>query len=360
MHRLAEFTLWWQGVLYRDIATAMKKVRQMRKIALISLTLAFPMVAHAEIVTPKVLVITMFGEETKPWLENLQLPKRIAVTGLPKSAPDVVCNEDLCVMTTTMGFANAAASTAAVALSDKLDLSKTYFIIAGIAGIDPSKGTLGSAAWADYVIDGGLFHRMATSEAPAEWKSTVVELGAGVPGEKQAWGAGTEVFEMNKPLLEAALAASRNVTLADGETATAYRALYSQPAAKDKPGVTSCTTISADTYWHGAGVATELAAHAKVLTDGKADYCTSQMEDNATLTALSRAADAGRLDFGRIAVLRTASNFDRPHDGQSTAESLAAKSGGFGPATQNAFLVGNALAEDIIAHWSRYEAGLKN
>lgn len=77
------------------------------------------------------------------------------------------------------------------------------------------------------------------------------------------------------------------------------------------------------------------------------------------LTALRRAADAGRLDFNRIAVLRTASNFDRPHDGQNTAESLGAKSGGFGPATQNAFLAGNALAQDIITHWDRYEAGLK-
>ena len=331
----------------------------MRKLALISMTLALPAVAHAETIAPKVLVITMFGEETKPWLENLKLPQRIAVPGLASAAPDVACNDDLCVMTTTMGFANAAASTAAVALSDKLDLSKTYFIVAGIAGIDPSKGTLGSAAWADYVVDGGLFHRMAKSEVPAEWKSTVVELGAGAPGEKQAWGAGTEVYEMNRPLLDAALAASRNVELADGETAAAYRALYAQPAAKAKPAVTSCTTVSADTYWHGEAIATELAEHAKVLTEGKADYCTSQMEDNATLAALRRAADAGRLDFNRIAVLRTASNFDRPHDGQTTAESLGAKSGGFGPATQNAFLAGNALAQDIITHWDRYEAGLK-
>ena len=330
----------------------------MNKLALLTMAFAFPMIAHAEVIAPKVLVITMFREETKPWLDNLKLPKHVTVPGLAKSAPDVACNDDLCVMTTTMGFANAAASTAAVALSDKFDLSKTYFIVAGIAGIDPSKGTLGSAAWADYVVDGGLFHRMAASEAPAEWTSTVVELGAKAPGEKQVWGAGTEAYEMNKALLDAALAASRNVTLADGETAAAYRTLYSQPVANAKPAVTSCTTVSADTYWHGAGVATELAAHAKLLTDGKADYCTSQMEDNATLAALSRAAEAGRLDFNRVAVLRTASNFDRPHEGQNTAESLTAKSGGFGPATQNAFLVGNALAQDIVANWDRYRAGL--
>jgi purine nucleoside permease len=323
------------------------------------LALAAPAAAMAQPIAPKVMVITMFGAETKPWLDNLQLSEKVAVPGLAADAPEVSCNGDLCVMTTTMGFADAATSTAAVALSDKFDLSKTYFIVAGIAGIDPSKGTLGSAAWADYVVDGGLFHRIGKADAPADWTSTIVELGAKAPGEKQAWGAGTEVYEMNKAVLDAAVAASKATELADSDDAAAYRALYTQEAARAKPGVTVCTTISADTYWHGAEIATEMAAHAKTLTDGKADYCTSQMEDNATLTALKRAASAGKLDFNRVAVLRTASNFDRPHDGQGAAESLAAKSGGFGPATENAFRVGNAFAQDIVKNWDRYEAGLK-
>lgn len=331
----------------------------LKSLSLAALTATIPTYALAAPIAPKVMVITMFGEETKPWLENLELDEKIAVPGLAADAPTVACNADICVMTTTMGFANAAASTAAVALSDKFDLSKTYFIIAGIAGIDPAKGTLGAATWADYVVDGGLFHRIGRNEVSADWKSTIVELGAKAPAEKQGWGAGTEVYQMNKPLLDAAMAASKSVELADSEDAAAYRAHYSQAAAKAKPTVTVCTTVSADTYWHGAEIATELAEHAETLTDGRADYCTSQMEDNSTLTALKRAADAGRLDFNRIAVLRTASNFDRPHEDQAAIDSLKAKSGGFGPATQNAYRVGNALAQDIVSSWERYEAGLK-
>lgn len=331
----------------------------LKSLSLAALAATAPTYALAAPIAPKVLVITMFGEETKPWLEKLALDQKIAVPGLSADAPTVACNADVCVMTTTMGFANAAASTAAVALSDKFDLSKTYFIIAGIAGIDPAKGTLGAAAWADYVVDGGLFHRIGRSEVPADWKSTIIELGATAPGEKQGWGAGTEVYEMNRPLLDAAIAASKDIELADSEEAAAYRAHYGQTAAKAKPAVTRCTTLSTDTYWHGAEIATEMAEHAKTLTEGKADYCTSQMEDNATLTALKRAADAGRLDFSRIAVLRTASNFDRPYEGQSAVDSLKAKSGGFGPATQNGYRVGNALAQDIVSHWDRYREGLK-
>ena len=43
----------------------------------------------------------------------------------------------------------------------------------------------------------------------------------------------------------------------------------------------------------------------------------TQQEDNATYNALARAAAAGKVDLKRLAVLRTASNFDRPYPGQS-------------------------------------------
>lgn len=319
---------------------------------------AGPVFAQAQAIAPKVMVITMFGAETRPWLENLDLPQKIAIPGLPADFAELSCNDDLCVMTTTMGFANAASSVMAVAFSDKLDLSQSYFLIAGIAGVDPTNGTLGSAAWADHVVDGGLFHRIDDREAPEGWTSQIVELGAAEPGQKQEWSAGTEVFTLNPALVQAAFEASRDVELADSEDAVAYRAAYGQEAAQAAPAVGICTSVSADTYWHGAITAEEVAAHAALLTDGAADYCMSQMEDNATLTALKRGADAGRLDMNRVAVLRTASNFDRPHEGQTTADSLRAKSGGFMPATQNAFRVGNAFAQAVIADWTRYENGL--
>jgi purine nucleoside permease len=42
-------------------------------------------------------------------------------------------------------------------------------LIAGIAGIDPSMGTLGSAAWARYLVDFGLRNEIDASEKPANW-----------------------------------------------------------------------------------------------------------------------------------------------------------------------------------------------
>ncbi|MTI17514.1 purine nucleoside permease [Rhodobacteraceae bacterium RKSG542] len=330
----------------------------LRSLALCLATLALPVVAQAQPVAPKVMVITMFDGETKPWLTNLDLSNKIEVPGLPASNKDVACNDDLCVATTTMGFANAASTTLALTLSDKFDFSQTYFLIAGIAGIDPNNGTLSAATWADYVVDVGLFHRIDDREAPAEWNSQIIGLGTKGPGEKATWGAGNEVFKLNPALVKLAYETTKDVELADSDIAKAYRAAYSQDAAKGAPNVMVCSTASTDTYWHGKITAEEVAGHVATLTEGKGDYCTSQMEDNATLTALRRAADAGKLDFERIAVLRTASNFDRQNDNQTAIESLKANSGGFPPAKENAFRVGNKFAQEIIGNWDKYSKGL--
>ncbi|MGZ3217797.1 purine-nucleoside phosphorylase [Paracoccus sp. T5] len=302
--------------------------------------------------------MAMFKAEAEPWLKNLDLPHTITIPGLPKDHDALSCNADLCVMTTTMGYANAASSAMAIGFSDQLDLSQAYVLIAGIAGVDPENGTLGSAAWADHVVDAGLVHRIDSRDAPADWTSQIVELGAKAPGEKPGWAAGSEVFTLNPALVSAAFDATGEVELADSDEAAAYRANYTQDTARGAPQVMVCASVSADTYWHGETIAQEVADHAPLLTDGAAGYCMSQMEDNATLTALTRASEAGRLDMDRVAILRTASNFDRAHEGQDTAASLSATSGGFGPATENAFRVGNAFASMIIEDWDRFAKGV--
>ena len=85
--------------------------------------------------------------------------------------------------------------------------------------------------------------------------------------------------------------------------------------------------------------------------------CTTQQEDNATLTALERGAEANLVDFNRIAILRTASNFDREAPGQSAADSLRARSGGYLPSVTNAYRVCAKLAHAIVADWATWRAG---
>lgn len=320
-----------------------------------------PMAAQAKPIAPKVLVVTLFDGETAPWLKNVKLPTEVKVPGLKKEFPVVHCNADLCVMTTGMGFANAATSVMAVAMSGQFDLTKTYIYTAGIAGIDPNNGTLGSAAWADYVVDAGLFHEIDSREAPKNWKSEIFELGTFEPGkpQKKGWGAGTEVYKLNPALVKTAYEATKNVKLADSKAAQDYRKLYEQKAARAKPAVTICATAAGDTYWHGKIIAEEIAQHVSLITGGKADYCTTQMEDNAVLTALTRAAQAGKVDLSRVADLRTGSDFDRPHKGQAAIDSFKASDLAYPLAQENAYRVGYAFAKHIIANWNTFKNGIK-
>lgn len=320
---------------------------------------------HDHVLAPKVLVVTMFevpGDapgEAQNWIEGENLTTELRVPGLSKAFPELSCNDrGLCLVTTSMGYANAASSVSALVYSDKLDLSDTYILIAGIAGVDPKDGTLGSAHWARYAVDGGLQWAIDARQIPDDWPTGRLGIYSADPGEKPKPDYGTEVFHLNEALAERAYRLSKDVKLADSEKAKAYRANYPDAPANQPPTVSICDTVSADTWWHGSLMSKAMNDWAKLVTNGAANYCTTQQEDNATLTALRRAAAAGRVDMDRVALLRTASNFDQEHPGQTPAESLHADSGGFLPAVENAYRVGSKLTDAIIADWKHWKEGI--
>jgi purine nucleoside permease len=85
---------------------------------------------------------------------------------------------------------------------------------------------------------------------------------------------------------------------------------------------------------------------------------TTQQEDNAVYEALKRGADAGKLDIKRVAIMRTASNFDRPHQGQSAYDSLMTKSGGYPAATANLYNAAWPVVSNIISNWEKWQTGV--
>src|SRR5258706_458617 len=164
----------------------------------------------------KVMIISMFGPEGKVWLDRLGPWKSIKVPGLSPDYPDVHCNRhDVCVMTTGMGHTNAAASLMALAFSDKFNLRRTYFMIAGIAGIDPMQGTVGSAAWAKDLVDFGIQWEVDALEKPDAWPGGFLGINTKSPTEKPPLDYRTDVFALNAALADAAFALSRNVALSD-------------------------------------------------------------------------------------------------------------------------------------------------
>ncbi|HTV50536.1 MAG TPA: hypothetical protein VME21_05070 [Steroidobacteraceae bacterium] len=310
----------------------------------------------------KVLVINLFGLEAKPWIAALAPTRDIAVPGLSSEYPLVRCNaEEVCQMTTDMGHANAAASTMAVLLSGRFDLRQTYFLIAGIAGIDPARGTLGSAAWARYLVDAGIAHEIDARELPPGWSDGYFGVMTNGPKEVPKLEYHTEVFRLDEALLQQALALSRGAQLEDADDLRAYRRHFPEAAANHPPSVIQCDTLTGDTWWSGRRLGEHARQWTRLLTDGKGTYCTTQEEDNAVLTALTRGSQARLLDLRRVADLRTGSDFDRPYPGQPALAGLIdqrALVDGVSVAADNLVRAGMPLVSAIVAHWSEWRQGV--
>src|SRR6202167_663064 len=126
-----------------------------------------PSLAKDSPIPIKVVIVTMFeaGADTgdRPgelqyWVERNHLDKTLP---FPQAYHALRMNRDgVLAVLTGVGTAKAAGSIMALGLDPRFDLSKAYWIVAGIAGGDPADTSLGSAAWAEWVVDGDLAYEI--------------------------------------------------------------------------------------------------------------------------------------------------------------------------------------------------------
>lgn len=95
---------------------------------------------------------------------------------------------------------NAATTISSLVASPSFDFSRTYWLIAGIAGVNPEVATLGSVTFAKYAVQVALQYEFDAREMPANFTTGYVPLGATAPGEYPTSIYGTEVFEVNEAL----------------------------------------------------------------------------------------------------------------------------------------------------------------
>lgn len=250
--------------------------------------------------------------------------------------PHVHCNSDgsVCHATVGEGEINAAASMMALVLSDRFDLRRTYFLFAGIAGVNPKKATLGGVALARYAVQVALQYEIDARSLPdrrergntgvedkGEWPSGYFAYGTAFPLEYPTIAYGTEVFELNAALRDLAYNWSSGANLSDADSPRAYRELYRLPmdgvkseadeganpflAAVGPPKVVLCDTATSDVYYSGTLLAETFENTTTVWTNGTGAYCMTAQEDNANLEVMVRAAIEGLVDFSRIIVMRT-------------------------------------------------------
>lgn len=176
-----------------------------------------------ETITPKLFIISMFSSEEETWYNrpdiNL-LAKNITVPGFSPLFPDAHCTDagDVCQFTVGEGEINAAASIMALWLSTSFDLTSTYFLIAGIGGVDPHVGTTGSINLARYAVQFDLQYEFDRSQVPTNWSSGYVPQDSSLPDAPVVASNypgsiyGTEVFELNNNLKLRAVELARKAT----------------------------------------------------------------------------------------------------------------------------------------------------
>lgn len=319
----------------------------------------------------KVVIVTMFelGEitgdtpgEFQFWVERLPLDATIP---FPQGHRDLRYNAEMGVLglVTGIGTLKSSASIMGLGMDPRFDLSQAYWLVAGISGADPLDMSLGSAAWADWLVDGDLSHQIHPDEAPEDWQSGYLPLFAAEPFPDSVRNEEGIVYQLNTGLVDWAYALTKDVEIPDTEPIQALRERYEGfPEAQKPPSVLRGDQLAAMTFWHGELLNTWANDWVRYWTGGEGNFLTSAMEDTGTKLALSWLDNAGKVDSERLLVLRTASNFTMQHPGQTALQSLSGENAGdysgFIPSLEAAYRVGSVAVRALVEDWERYATEL--
>jgi purine nucleoside permease len=314
----------------------------------------------------KVVVITMFeiGADTgdtpgefQLWYERQKLTRRFEFA----HHHDLFMNEQTGVlgMVTGEGTANSASAVMELGMDRRFDLSHAYWLVAGIAGVDPEDASIGSAAWAEYVVDGDLVHEIDAREIPSDWPTGRFPLESGRPYDPTAHIVSeSQVFHLNAKLVDWAYQLTRGIELGDNPDLQRSRARYQgYPSALKPPFVMKGDDLASMTFWHGKLLNEWANRWVSYWTHGAGNFVMTDMEDTGTLLSLTYLDKTGRVNKNRVLVLRTGSNYSLPPPGVTAADNMQKENAGYSallPSVEAAYKVGSAVLTELLAKWRVY------
>jgi purine nucleoside permease len=313
----------------------------------------------------RVVVVTTFeldqsgkdqGGEFQAWTDQFPLPEHIP---FPQGYHELRYNraDQVLGIVTGEGTARAAASITALGHDPRFDLSHAYWVVAAIAGIDPNVASVGSAAWAHYVVDGDLAHEIDAREIPPGWSTGYTPLGHFLPFQQPVPPTnsinGQNVYTLNGHLVDWAFKLTKGIKLQDDATLQQLRAPYTQPAAKLPPFVLKGDDLAASTFWVGKLLNTWAENWVSYWTDGRGNFATTLEEDTGVMQAITFLGQIHRADPSRVLILRTASDYTVPPPGMTAADLLETdESGGpsgFTESLASAFAVASPVVRELAA-----------
>lgn len=317
----------------------------------------------------KVVIVTTFDDdydnpdgtgeangEASRWIERMHLDRRLPLPGAFR--PLHMNGDGVLQIMTGMATARAAASTMALGLDPRFDLTHAYWILAGTAGVDPQVASQGSAVWAEWVVDGDMTNYIDPREIPKGWPDGRMPWDKSTPFEAPGPNEG-QVYHLDPGLVHWAFALTRSVPVPDSPAMARFRALFAgYPQAVRPPFVLIGDNLASAMYWQGT-LSTQWARRwVKANTAGKGTFATTSAEDSGFLQAMAFLNKAGKADSRRVLILRTASDYCAPRPGVSSADSLKYGSEkaymAEDEAFESAYVVGSVVVKEWVADWDRY------
>jgi purine nucleoside permease len=309
----------------------------------------------------KAVIVTTFepGADTgdapgefQYWVEREHLDESLPFPGGVRNLR-INAAHDVLGIVTGMTLANAGPSMMALGLDPRFDLTHAYFFVAGIAGVDPREASIGSAAWASFVVN-DVSRQIDSREDPADWPYGIFVIGAHAPNTLPDHPMTSDLYELNAGLAHWAFLQSKVVKIPDNEAMQQDRLGWAaHPNAARAPFVFEGDSFASDTYWHGKVMTQYAEDWVKLWTHGRGHFAMTNMEDSAIAEAMLRLDRMHRVDFQRLMVLRVASNYSEPKPGRTALESVSApyiKSTAF----EGTWLVGSTVLHELTGKWNVY------
>jgi purine nucleoside permease len=250
-------------------------------------------------------------------------------------------------------------------LDPRFDFTHTYWLFTGISGVDPELASVGSAAWARWVINGDTLREFDDREVPKSWPYGLFAIGAKapktLPDNPDSFAGFTDAgklamaLKLNQGLERWAYAMTKDVAIPDSPALQQARAAWKGfPNAQKPPFVLEGETLGSVRYWHGPSRTQWARDWVKLWTGGNGVFAMTNMESQSMAGVMAIAAEQKLVDLNRVLVLRTASNPSTPPPGVSALASVGDEGPGQIAAYEANYRVGAPVVHELLKNWDRY------
>jgi purine nucleoside permease len=254
-------------------------------------------------------------------------------------------------------------------LDPRFDFSNTYWLFTGISGVDPQVASVGSAAWARWVVNGDELREIDDREIQADWPYGLFAIGAmqpnTLPTDANSFGSVESADELgmayalNQGLARWAFAMTKDIVIPDTPELKQQREAWQGfPNAQRPPFVLMGETLGSVRYWHGP-LRTQWARDwVKLWTHGEGVFAMTNMESQSAARTMATFTQLGFVDPQRVMVLRTGSNPSGPPPGVAALATIGDEAPGQVAAYEANYRVGAPVIHEILQHWPLYQQAI--